>query len=142
VLVVRRVAPGRDRVVAAHYARPLARDPGGHVQRQGPAVLASWDPATDTFELFAWGVASELAGRIGFRRGALDAEIERRAEEKVWDVWDKGGGRTYRYSREAAPMRLTLVNGVPTFDHGKFTGRFPGEFIGPEAVTALAEAAE
>jgi N-acyl-D-aspartate/D-glutamate deacylase len=70
------------------------------------------------------------------------AEIERRPEEKVWDVWDAGGGRTYRYSREAAPMRLTLVNGVPTFDHGKFTGRFPGRFIGPEGVEALAVAAE
>ncbi len=70
------------------------------------------------------------------------AEIERRPEEKVWDVWDVGGGRTYRYSREAAPMRLTLCNGVPTFDHGKFTGRFPGKFIGPEIVEELAEAAE
>jgi N-acyl-D-amino-acid deacylase len=30
-------------------------------------------------------------------------------------------------------MRLTLVAGVPTFDHGEFTGRYPGEFIGPEA---------
>jgi N-acyl-D-aspartate/D-glutamate deacylase len=70
------------------------------------------------------------------------AEIERRPEEKVWDVWDVGGGRTYRYSREAAPMRLTLCNGVPTFDHGKFTGRFPGRFVGPESLEELAEAAE
>lgn len=59
-------------------------------------------------------------------------EVERRPEEKVWDVWDGRGGRTYRYSRAPAPMRLTLVNGVPTFDHGAVSGHFPGAFVGPE----------
>ena len=58
-------------------------------------------------------------------------EIEMRPEKKVWDVWDGSGGRTYRYTRDPAPMRLTLVAGVPTFDQGEFTGRYPGEFIGP-----------
>ncbi|MCM3886084.1 amidohydrolase family protein [Frankia sp. R82] len=61
------------------------------------------------------------------------SEIERRPEEKVWDVPDGKGGRTYRYTRAAAPTRLTLVNGVPTFDHGAPTGRFPGQFIAPGA---------
>lgn len=70
------------------------------------------------------------------------AEVERRAEEKIWDVWDGKGGRTYRYTRAAAPMRLTLVNGEPTFDNGSFTGRFSGEFIGPTTVEDLATAAE
>ncbi len=70
------------------------------------------------------------------------AEIERRPEEKIWDVWDGEGGRTYRYTRAAAPMRLTLVNGVPTFDNGAFTGRFPGAFVGPEQSFAEAIAAE
>ncbi len=60
------------------------------------------------------------------------AEIEMRPEKKTFDVWDGTGGRTYRYTRDPAPMRLTLVAGVPTFDHGEFTGRYPGEFIGPE----------
>lgn len=60
-------------------------------------------------------------------------EIEMRPEKKIWDVWDGTGGRTYRYTRDPAPMRLTLVAGVPTFDNGEFTGRYPGEFIGPEA---------
>jgi N-acyl-D-amino-acid deacylase len=59
-------------------------------------------------------------------------EIEMRPEKKIWDVWDGTGGRTYRYTRDPAPMRLTLVNGEPTFDRGEFTGRYPGEFIGPE----------
>jgi N-acyl-D-amino-acid deacylase len=68
-------------------------------------------------------------------------EIERRPEEKIWDVWDGQGGRTYRYTRAPAPMRLTLVNGVPTFDNGAFTGRFPGNFVGPEIAVAPARAA-
>lgn len=58
-------------------------------------------------------------------------EIEMRPEKKAWDVWDGTGGRTYRYTRDAAPMRLTLVNGEPTFDRGEFAGRYPGRFIGP-----------
>jgi N-acyl-D-amino-acid deacylase len=70
------------------------------------------------------------------------AEVERRPEEKIWDVWDGEGGRTYRYTRAAAPMRITLVNGVPTFDNGAFTGRFPGQFVGPEVELPLAIAAE
>ena len=69
-------------------------------------------------------------------------EIERRAEEKIWDVLDGRGGRTYRYTRAAAPMRITLVNGIPVFDNGAFTGRFPGDFVGPECGPALAVAAE
>jgi N-acyl-D-amino-acid deacylase len=60
---------------------------------------------------------------------ALD-EIERRPLEKVWDVPDGEGSRTYRYSRAAAPMRLTLCNGVATFDRGAITGRTPGEILG------------
>lgn len=69
-------------------------------------------------------------------------EIEMRPEKKTWDVWDGTGGRTYRYTRDAAPMRLTLVNGQPTFDRGEFTGRYPGEFIGPKVDSDLALAAE
>jgi N-acyl-D-aspartate/D-glutamate deacylase len=68
-------------------------------------------------------------------------EIEQRPDEKRWDVPDGEGGRTFRYSRKAAPMRLTLVNGVATFDLGDFTGNFPGRFIGP-ANEEFAEAAE
>ena len=69
-------------------------------------------------------------------------EIEMRPERKTFDVWDGTGGRTYRYTRDPAPMRLTLVNGEPTFDRGEFTGRYPGEFIGPVQSAALAQAAE
>ena len=72
---------------------------------------------------------------------ALD-ELARRPESKVWDVPDGLGGRTYRYTRPAAPMRLTLVNGIATFDNGEVTGNFPGEFIGPRDPAPLAMAAE
>lgn len=60
-------------------------------------------------------------------------EIEMRPEKKTWDVWDGTGGRTYRYTRDPAPMRLTLVNGEPTFDRAEFAGRYPGRFISPRA---------
>jgi hypothetical protein len=66
------------RVVAAHYVRPLARDPAGHLQRRPPAVLATWEPGDDAFEHFAWGIGAELAGRAGLLPGDLDPELERR----------------------------------------------------------------
>lgn len=69
----------RRRVVAAHWVRPVARDAGGHVQRLGPAVLATWDSDRDAFEHFAWGVLPELAIRIGRKAGDLEAEQAERA---------------------------------------------------------------
>ncbi len=67
--VVLALAPGRaggtPRVAAAHYLRPVVRDGHGHVQRRAPAVLATWDPRTDAFEDFSWGISDELAGRLG-----------------------------------------------------------------------------
>lgn len=69
----------RRRVTAAHYVRPVVRDGAGHVQRLGPAVLATWDAAEDRFEDFAWGIAPELAERVGRRAGDFEAERDRRA---------------------------------------------------------------
>jgi len=43
------------------------------------------------------------------------------------------GGHTWRWTRDAAPMRLTLVNGVSTFAAGAATGAMPGEFIHPDS---------
>ena len=40
---------------AAHYVRPVARDVHGHVQRLGPAVLATWDPADGRVRAFRLG---------------------------------------------------------------------------------------
>ncbi|MFN8519757.1 MAG: hypothetical protein U0667_10300 [Chloroflexota bacterium] len=71
------VAPGavidRVRVLAAHYLRPLERDGQGHVQRRPPAVLATWDPAADVFDHFAWGVVGELADRVDRSRPSFEA---------------------------------------------------------------------
>jgi hypothetical protein len=78
VLVLRRVDDERRRVVAAHYVRPIARDTHGHLQRLGPAVLATWDPTDDTFEHFGWGVIPELALRTGHRAGDFEVEADRR----------------------------------------------------------------
>ena len=80
VLVLRRLDDGRRRVVAAHYVRPVARDVHGHLQRLGPAVLATWDPETDAFEHFGWGVTPELARRVGRHAGDFEIEVDRRRE--------------------------------------------------------------
>ena len=78
VVIVLRPMPEGRRVVAAHYVRPVARDEHGHVQRLGPAVLTTWDPATDEFEHFGWGVIPELARRVGRRAGDFEIELDRR----------------------------------------------------------------
>ena len=56
---------------------------------------------------------------------ALD-EVERRPMRKVADVPDGKGGFSWRWTRDPAPVRLTLVNGEPTFEDGAATGTFPG----------------
>lgn len=68
------------RVVAAHFHRPPLRDAGGHVRPQGPAVLATWDPAREAWEHFAWGVIPELAAAAGHRPGDFEIEHGRRRE--------------------------------------------------------------
>jgi hypothetical protein len=80
VLAVGEVGRG-PRVLAAHYVRPVARDQHGHVQRLPPAVLATWNMTTDSFDHFAWGVLPELADRIGRRPVELEREQARIAAE-------------------------------------------------------------
>ena len=87
VLAVADVAPGA-RVLAAHYVRPVARDQHGHVQRLPPAVLATWNMASDGFDHFAWGVMPELAARIG--RSAIELEREQARLAGVLRVTDAG----------------------------------------------------
>jgi hypothetical protein len=71
---------GTPRVVAAHYLRPVARDMHGHVQKLGPAVLATWDERASQFEHFGWGVTPELAIRTGHHAGDFEIELDRRRE--------------------------------------------------------------
>jgi len=44
-----------------------------------PAVLATWNMTTDTFDHFAWGVLPELAARTGRRPVELEREQARLA---------------------------------------------------------------
>jgi hypothetical protein len=62
------------RIGAAHYVRPVALDPHGHVQHEAPAVLATWNAGNATWDHFAWGLMAELGARTG--RAALDLERE------------------------------------------------------------------
>jgi hypothetical protein len=67
------------RLLAAHYLRPVVLDAGGHPRRLPPAVLATWDPATDAWDDYAWGLTADLAERARMRGGDLEAERNRRA---------------------------------------------------------------
>jgi N-acyl-D-aspartate/D-glutamate deacylase len=58
-------------------------------------------------------------------------EIERRTKYKTYDVPDGRGGHTWRWTRDPAPVRLTVVNGVTTFEHGEPTGARPGQMVRP-----------
>ena len=60
-------------------------------------------------------------------------EIDRREEYKRFDVPMGDYKVSWRYTRDAAPMRMTMVNGVPTFIDGRFTGAMSGEFLSPVA---------
>ncbi len=69
-------------------------------------------------------------------------EIQRQPMEKAHDVPDGRGGTTWRFTRKPMPPRLTLVNGVPTFENGAYTGATPGLFLSPANDDAAAIAAE
>jgi N-acyl-D-amino-acid deacylase len=58
-------------------------------------------------------------------------EIQEREMHRVYDVPNGEGANTWRWTRDAAPMRLTMVNGVPTFREGRSTGTRPGEMLSP-----------
>jgi hypothetical protein len=64
-------------VEIAHHVRPIALDAHGHVQRLAPAVLAARDRTSGRLEHFAWGVLPELASRIRWKAGDLEAEVDR-----------------------------------------------------------------
>lgn len=58
-------------------------------------------------------------------------EIKYHQIEKAYDVPDGKGGTSWRFTRPPMPTRLTLVNGVPTFENGAYTGAKPGQFLAP-----------
>jgi N-acyl-D-amino-acid deacylase len=119
-------------------------------------LLTEWvrDRRLITIEEAIHVLTGKVARHFGFQdRGVLKVgmqadiivfnldEVQVRPESKMWDVPDGAGGRTYRYIRPPAPMRLTLVNGSATFDNGDVTPNFPGRFIGTERVPKAVERA-
>jgi hypothetical protein len=112
VLILRSGPDGAARVTASHYIRPVARDEHGHVQRLGPAVLATWDEGRDRFEHFGWGITPELARRVGRRAGDFELEVARRAlaldalarDEVVDRDAVRAALQTIRSSTDPSPM--------------------------------------
>ncbi|WP_157215459.1 N-acyl-D-amino-acid deacylase family protein [Flavisphingomonas formosensis] len=93
-----------------------------------------------------FGLADRGEIRVGKRADVavfnLD-EIEVADWERVYDVPEADGRKTWRWTRSAAPTRLTLVNGVVTFENGEATGARPGTFVAPsQEETVVLEAAE
>lgn len=109
VLIVRRTDDGRLRVAAAHYLRPTARDEHGHVQRLGPAVLATWDATRDRHEQFGWGITPELAARLGRRAGDLELDIDHRRTFLVELAAGSGHG-----ANEAIRAYRSIIPALPT----------------------------
>ena len=62
---------------------------------------------------------------------ALD-EVEMRPQRKTYDVPDGEGGHTWRWTRDPAPVRLTVAGGEITFENGVFTDARPGQMVGPQ----------
>jgi N-acyl-D-amino-acid deacylase len=58
-------------------------------------------------------------------------EIVDREMKRAYDVPNGKGGHTWRWTRDPAPMRLTMVNGTPTFMDGEYTGARSGEMLRP-----------
>ena len=105
----------------------FARDRGDITLEE--AVHVQTGKAARHFGLGDRGVIAE-GKRADIAIFALD-EIETREKRKVYDVPDGAGGHTWRWTRDPAPMRLTLVNGIATFRDGKATGARPGSFVSP-----------
>ncbi len=94
----------RRRAVVVHYLRPVERDGAGHLQRRPPAVLATWEPESDCFEHFAWGVVPELADRV--ERSQADFEREHASRtEYLRGLLDSGVWRVSAVRRAIAAYR-------------------------------------
>jgi N-acyl-D-aspartate/D-glutamate deacylase len=83
-----------------------------------------------------FGLADRGEIAVG-KRGDLTVfsldEVEMRPQQKIYDVPDGEGGHTWRWTRDPAPVRLTLANGVATYENGTFTDARPGEMVRPVA---------
>jgi len=95
-----------------------------------------------SIEEAVYSQTGKLAAHFGFTdRGVLEVgkradvtvfaldEIERREKYKTTDVPDGKGGLTWRWTRDPAPVRITIVNGEVTFDGKQSTGAMPGMMV-------------
>ena len=95
-----------------------------------------------SIEEAVYSQTGKLAAHFGFTdRGVLEVgkradvtvfaldEIERREKYKTTDVPDGKGGLTWRWTRDPAPVRITIVNGEITFDGKQSTGAMPGMMV-------------
>ena len=121
---------GENILLFTHYVKEglLTLEEAVHVKT---GKLANFFGLIDTGEL-------KVGKRADIAVFNLD-EVKYRDMEKRFDVPDGDGGTTWRFTRQAAPMRLTLVNGVATFDASGYTGAKPGEYISPKAAVDQAE---
>ena len=128
-------------------------DAGAHLQMlcgggENALLLCKYtrDDKTITIEEAVNIMSGKLADHFGLQdRGVIAPgmradiavfnldEIQRQQMEKAYDVPDGKGGLQWRFTRKPMPTRLTLVNGVPTFENGAYTGAKPGEFLAPSA---------
>ena len=113
VVILRRLGGNQRRVTAAHYLRPVSRDAHGHLQRLGPAVLATWDPQNDRLEQFGWGVIPELAMRVGRKAG--DFELEADARRAFLDGLAASGEVDPQRVRKAIADYLAASAGATSF---------------------------
>lgn len=97
-----------------------------------------------TLEEAIHNLSGKVAQHFNFKdRGTLEVgkradvavfnmdEIQERDMKQVYDVPTGDNKNTWRWTRDPAPMRLTLVSGVPTFMNGEATDARPGEMVRP-----------
>lgn len=140
-----------DIVRALHEPRmlPNITDSGAHLQLFAAAgehvyLLTHYvrDAGLVTLEHAVHALTGRVAGFFGLRdRGAVTVgsagdlcvfaldELQLGREERVWDV----PFGTWRFRREPAGFRATVVAGEPTWLDGAATGALPGQLLRPLA---------
>ena len=141
------------RLLRDPYSVGNLNDSGAHGQMfcgagDNVLLLTKWvrDEGLLSIEEAVHVLTGKLARHFGFLdRGELAVgkradvvvfdldEIEHRPKRKVRDLPDGKGGHSWRYSRDPAPVRLTLVDGVATFEDGQPTDARPGTMLEPRA---------
>ena len=93
----------------------VPRDGNGHLQRLGPAVLATWDSAEDAFEHFGWGdhpraraARRTPGGRLRDRAGPSPGRSSRRS----WRPARATPSRSGRPSAPTARPRRSTLRGT------------------------------